>query len=207
MEKRLSEDLIDLRKMNEVSATDLTLGHFLEVLSGKGFGVLLTLLALPSALPVPAPGYSTPFGLLLVFFACQMLIGKRSPWVPTFVSERRLSRKMAETMLRGGSLFFDKTEWLIHPRLTWLTGRVGFVLAACVVLVMAGLMILPIPLTNTAPAAVIFLIGVALSEKDGLLFSLFLGLGVAVAALYAYAFSLIFYFGASGLEEAFKRIF
>ena len=48
----------------------------------KGFGMLLVVLSLPSALPVPAPGYSTPFGLVMALIALQMVCGRRTVWLP-----------------------------------------------------------------------------------------------------------------------------
>ena len=52
------------------------------------------------------------------------------------------------------------------------------------IVLMSALMILPIPLTNTFPAMVIFLVGVGLSEEDGLLAILAFAIGLAALALY-----------------------
>jgi hypothetical protein len=49
---------------------------------------------------------------------------------------------------------------------------------------MALLMILPIPLTNTFPAMVIFLIGVGLTEKDGLFGIIAYSIGICAVTLY-----------------------
>jgi hypothetical protein len=65
---------------------------------------------------------------------------------------------------------------------------------------MAGLMILPIPLTNTFPAFVIFLTGIGLTEKDGL-FSLGAALlGVVAVGLYAVVVYFFIRFGLDGVE-------
>ena len=45
----------------------------------KGFGLLLIVLSLPSALPVPAPGYSTPFGLPKKYSICASIRGFTVP--------------------------------------------------------------------------------------------------------------------------------
>ena len=79
-----------------------------------------------------------------------------------------------------------------------------------VVVVMAILMTLPIPTTNTFPAAVIFLIGVGLSEEDGLFCMVATALGIAAIALYA---SVIYTLitqgmeGVEGLKEWVKNLF
>jgi hypothetical protein len=50
---------------------------------------------------------------------------------------------------------------------------------------MACLMMLPIPLTNTFPAIVIFMIGIGLSEEDGLLAIGAFTVGCCALILYA----------------------
>jgi hypothetical protein len=59
-----------------------TLGELRTALWDRGFGLSMLLLSLPSALPVPAPGYSTPFGIALVGLAAQMMMGRPTPWLP-----------------------------------------------------------------------------------------------------------------------------
>ena len=72
-------------------------------------------------------------------------------------------------MIGSASRFLSKIERFIRPRQKWIRWRAGQASLALVVLIMACLMMLPIPMTNTFPAMVIFMIGVGLSEEDGLL--------------------------------------
>ena len=65
-----------------------------------------------------------------------------------------------------------------------MRSRAGYTTLATVILIMAALMILPIPLTNTFPALVIFLIGMGLAEEDGLLTLLAFAVGVFAVLLY-----------------------
>lgn len=193
----------DLRKLlaREHSADGVSLGEIFERIGDRGFGLLLLILSLPSALPLPAPGYSTPFGILLFILALQMIYGRRAPWLPARAARMRLKGKFVETMLVFLGKFFGRAEFLIRPRLRWVGSRGGLVFLGLLVLIMAGLMILPIPLTNTAPAFVIFLIGTGLSEKDGL-FCLFAAvLGVLATAVYALVLYLFFRFGIAGLGQ------
>ena len=66
----------------EHSAVGLTLGEVFQRIGDRGFGLLLIVLSLPSALPIPAAGYSTPFGIIIAVLALQMLAGRTSPWIP-----------------------------------------------------------------------------------------------------------------------------
>ena len=49
----------------EHRSSDIKLIDILELAGERVFGFLFVILALPSALPVPAPGYSIPFGILV----------------------------------------------------------------------------------------------------------------------------------------------
>ena len=147
----------------------ISISEVTRAVGEKGFGLLLIVLSLPSALPVPAPGYSTPFGLMMALIALQMIRGRRAVWLPHKIGNIRIKPKLADKMIGSASRFLSKIERYIRPRQKWIRGRTGQASLALVVLIMACLMMLPIPLTNTFPAMVIFMIGVGLSEEDGLL--------------------------------------
>lgn len=183
----------------EHSAAGLTLGEVFERIGDRGFGLLLVVLALPSALPVPAPGYSTPFGILIAMLALQMLAGRTTPWLPQRAARIKLHGRFIDAMLGFLTRLFGKLEFLIRPRLHWVSSRAGLAFLGTLVLIMACLMILPIPLTNTAPAFVILLTGIGLTEEDGL-FSIFAGaLGVLATALYAGVAYVFIRFGMEGI--------
>ena len=184
----------------ENSEAGLTLGEVFRRIGDRGFGLLLIVLALPSALPLPAAGYSTPFGILIAVLALQMLAGRTTQWLPERAARTKLHGKFIDVMLGFFAKFFSKVEFLIRPRLKWVGSRAGRAFLGLLVLIMACLMILPIPLTNTFPAFVIFLTGIGLTEEDGL-FSIFAGiLGVVSTALYAVVIYLFIRFGLEGIE-------
>jgi hypothetical protein len=128
--------------------------------------------ALPSALPVPAPGYSIPFGIILALLAGQLILGRNIPWLPEWVLRISFKRSFMEKVVPAGIAFLTRTETLVRPRFQWFSGRLLQLLPALIVIVMASFMMIPIPGTNTAPAMVIFLIGLGLSQNDGLVLCL-----------------------------------
>ena len=156
--------------------------QFFDCFQEKGFGILLMIFALPSALPLPAPGYSAPFGVILALLARQMLIGRHTPWLPEKMLRISFSRSFLEKIIPSAVAFLSKTEALVRPRMEMFTGRGMQVLPLFIVLLMSIFMMIPIPGTNTAPAMVVFMIGLGLSEKDGavLLLSSLAGLCAAV---------------------------
>ena len=63
----------------------VTLAEILTLAGERIFGFLLVILSLPSApsaFPVPAPGYSTPFGIAIFFLAVQLIMGRDYLWLP-----------------------------------------------------------------------------------------------------------------------------
>lgn len=178
----------------------LRVGELAQTVGEKGFGLLLILLALPSALPVPAPGYSTPFGLIIALIALQMMAGRPSIWLPARLARWCIPPRVAQALLGRGGRFLHIIERSIRPRQQWIRFRAGQTALAGVVLIMAGLMSLPIPLTNTAPAMVIFLIGVGLAEDDGLLALFALALGCLAILLYGGLIWLLIQHGPEAIE-------
>jgi len=169
----------------------------IHAVGDKGFGLLFLVLSLPSALPVPAPGYSTPFGIIIALLGLQMIWGKREPKLPRRARELRIKNTSAKKMLSSAGHFFKRIEPLIHPRMDWLCSRAGEMLTGILVVLMACLMILPIPLTNTGPAMVIFLIGCGLAEDDGLFVLGATVLGLLACCLYTVV---LYYFIVYGLD-------
>ncbi len=78
---RLSQEL-QRYFLEEERPSQVTLADILLLAKERIFGFLLVILSLPSALPVPAPGYSTPFGILIFILAVQLIIGAKIPWLP-----------------------------------------------------------------------------------------------------------------------------
>lgn len=76
----LGDALEELLKSDE--ARGPSIGEIVDTVGEKGFGLTLMVLSLPSALPVPAPGYSTPFGIVIGLIALQMMLGRQTLWVP-----------------------------------------------------------------------------------------------------------------------------
>lgn len=208
--RTLSQKLSDL--VDSLEGKDTTLGALVDVVGERGFGLLLAVLALPAALPVPAPGYATPFGLLMVGLGAQMLRGRTRPVLPEVARRRIIRYRTLQRTIRGAGLPLRAAEFLVRPRLSRLADHRGMVaLVGLVIIVLAALMSVPIPLTNTLPSFAIFLFACGLLERDGLF--LLAGLlvapvaaGVAVLALYlAWKYGLQYLEG--GLRSVLERVF
>jgi hypothetical protein len=178
--------------LESLQGQDTTLGGLLEKIGERGFGLLFLLLALPAALPVPAPGYATPFGIVMALLSVQMVLGRKAPWLPAFLARRTLSFSVVSFSIRQGGRVLGLVEWLVRPRWSRLSRNRFFLAAIAVVMLLMSLfMTLPIPLTNTAPSFVIFVLAAGILEEDGLVL---LG-GLLLAPVAACIACLALYYG------------
>jgi hypothetical protein len=69
---------------------DLTLGELTNVLGERTFAVVIMLLMLPSALPLPTGGVTHVLELAAVLVAAQMIANRHAIWLPQRLARRRL---------------------------------------------------------------------------------------------------------------------
>lgn len=164
--KSLSQEIVEIFAQD---AESVTFGVLLSRISHKSFGVLLAILALPSALPLPAPGYAMPFGLALLVVAYQMIRERPHPWFPQRVLNREIRTNRNKRLVSGMVWLVGLLEKILKPRGQWLYETRWFLrLSGVVVLLCAASMCTPIPLTNTMPSLGIFVIGMGIIERDAL---------------------------------------
>ena len=182
---------------------DCTLGELSEAFGEKGFGMLLLLLAFPAALPIPAPGYATPFGILMIVLGSQMLRGYTTPQLPDGMKKRVLKYSLLDFSLKNGASLFRLVEFFVKPRLEGQVTKL-YRIMGLIIIIMAAFMTLPIPLTNTAPSFVIFVMAASLLEKDGL--SLIAGIILTPVALVIAGGAIYFAltYGVEAVTETFK---
>ncbi len=144
----------------------------LKLAGERSFGFFLAVLSLPSALPVPAPGYSTPFGVVILLLALQLVAGRTTPWLPQWVLQKSIELSQFQKWTRVGIPWLQRIEKISRPRWTPLcTTRLGQGLLGTLIGLMGLSMILPIPGTNTLPAIGVFVTALGLMEEDGILCS------------------------------------
>jgi hypothetical protein len=163
-----------------------------ELAGERTFGFLFVLLSLPSALPLPAPGYSVPFGILLFALAVQLLLGSKQPWLPEKWLNRDFDRATIQGFLTKGMPWLQRIEIFSRPRLTVIcTSRIGQTILGLMIVLLSISMMIPIPGTNTVPAMGIFAIGFGLLDDDGFVASI----GLTIGAIGLTLTSLILRFG------------
>lgn len=169
---RIFQDLAD-------SAGDkVSVAEIREALGDRSFATLLIFFCSLNLLPFP-PGSTLFLGPPIVIVAMQMVFGNKTVWLPRLLLTKSI----------GVDRFRQMSDRLI-PRLIWLERLIKprywpfardhadrFI--GLIALVLAIAITLPIPLGNWFPAFSCGLVGLALSERDGLL----LGIGVVCGVL------------------------
>lgn len=198
---RLSDSIVDIFAERD---RVVTFEDFLDSIDEKSYGILFAILALPSAMPLPAPGYSTPFGIMLLVLSLQYSFGRQYPWFPARVRRMKLKSrgKSSGRFQRAATKFLRFVEKFLKPRWSGMYkgGRPRLIFGIGLCLCSISL-ILPVPLTNTVPAMGVLLIGLGLLEEDAL-FGL-VGLVVGVAGLLLTT-AVLYYsirFGAAGIDQ------
>lgn len=189
----------------ETRSEKVTLSDILTLTGERVFGFLLVILALPSALPLPAPGYSTPFGIALFFLAIQLIMGRDRPWLPNKIMNGSMSLKTVQGFIEKAIPWIQKIEALTKPRLSSIcTSLPGRVILGIAIALMSISMMIPIPGTNTLPAMGIFVTGFGLIEDDGIICLLGLIL-CAVAGTLTTSILIALIWGGSSLLDLIKE--
>ncbi|AFY48806.1 putative ABC-type transport system, permease component [Nostoc sp. PCC 7524] len=181
---RFSQDIKLL--LQRLAEQHLSLGEILAQTSERGFSLVITLLVLPFLFPMP-PGLTGPFGAACLLLSVQMILGRRSPWLPKSIARYQFPRPFAQFLLQNLRRVTKVLESITRPRLTKiaenpLTWRINGLCISWLTL----LLISPIPFTNPIPTVGILLLAVATIESDGLLICISYGITVVITMLFAF---------------------
>ena len=200
---KFSQELRDLAQ--QFAARPARLSDILAATQGRGFDLLLLLIALPFLTPIPLPGLSTPFGLVVLVIGARLALGRR-PWLPESLLRRELPARFITKVLAAASRAVRWLEVPLRPRLDFLHAQWIYRRVAGTLIMLSGLLLLlpvPIPLTNSFPALTVVLLAAGAMERDGLFF---LAGCAAFTATLAY-FGLVAFGGAHLLDNLWHTLF
>ena len=165
---KLSDILCQIKQLD--SGDSVSLGDVVGQFAGRGFGPILLAPALIALLPTGAiPGVPTACGIVICLVAAQMLFGRESPWLPSWLKMREITRSKVESTTERLLPVTRRIDRLIHPRLQWLSQSPwNKGVAFCCALV--GLSMIPlevVPMAAGLPAGAIVIASVGLSARDG----------------------------------------
>ena len=157
----------------------ISVGDLLNALSDRALGALLFVFACPNALPA-LPGTSMILGAPLVLLAAQLAF-KRKPWLPGFIARRSMARLDFQGLIARICPWLRRAETMLRPRASaWALPPMEY-LVGLVCLLLAIVVLLPIPLGNMLPALAISMLALGILERDGIW--VLAGMTVAFASL------------------------
>ena len=178
------------------------LGDILLLTHGCSGALLTLFLAGPFMLPIPLPGLSVPFGVMIAIFGLSLVTGQQ-PWLPKPWLNRVLPVALVRGFCQAATKILPKIEPWLKPRWLWvfkhpLVGRSAGLMIVCCGLLLA----LPLPPgTNAPPALAIVCLSIALLEQDGLC----LLLGFILFGLNGIFFGGLAYFGYEAILAFLQR--
>ena len=179
--RRLSELFAQLSR----DATGpVSIASIRDALGNRSFAPLLVLFAAFNLFPLP-PGASAILGLTLIIVSAQMAYGSKRAWLPGFIRNTSLSADQFRKVMDWLVPRMIRLETIIRPRYWPFWRKQGDRVIGVIALVLAIVVTLPIPLGNWLPAFSTALLGLALSERDGILFAIGGALGLASMAVIA----------------------
>lgn len=165
--RKLSEEFAMILREFEVET--VTLREVLALLHGRGYVLLIMLLALPFCQPVPLPGLSTPLGFVIALISVRLALGWK-PWLPARLLDLRLPPDRFAKIFALTQKIVAWFERFLRPRLLWITATPRLQqLHAVPIVICASLLLVPapIPFSNVIPAWGILLLAGGMLERDG----------------------------------------
>lgn len=181
-----SEKLSDLlRRVSDEAGDRITLGQIANAMDDRSFGAFLVVFCLPNLVPLP-PGATFILGLPLVFIACQMAFSRLDTiWLPKRLRDYAFDNRAFSAVLDKFIPWMNKAERIIKPRFFNGNRMVERVLGIFA-LILAIIVFLPIPLGNMGPSLALALMGLGMTERDGVVMWIGVIIGVIFSVVVSY---------------------
>jgi hypothetical protein len=159
-----------------------TLGAMNHRFAEEGFAVNIMMLMLLPALPLPTGGVTHVFEAITVLLAAQMVLGRRSVWLPDRVKRRQLGSLATDRAIPVVARWIGRIERISKPRGTWLFDRglmirlLGLVLMTFAI---AAALAPPFSGLDTLPALGAVVVSLSIVLRDVVV----LGIGLMLGAI------------------------
>ncbi|MDQ1458458.1 MAG: hypothetical protein QOH28_4078 [Actinomycetota bacterium] len=174
-EREFSDELEDWLRAD----TPKTLGDLGDAFKEKSFAVTILLLMFLPALPLPTGGITHVFEVITIFVALQMVLGRRTIWLP-----RRWKKRELGATITGKAVPFiiRRVRWFekfSRPRLAQLFRQREFIRVVGLIIIgltAAAAIAPPFSGLDTLPALGVVAIALAIILEDAVV----LGIGVLI---------------------------
>ena len=173
----LSELLLSFRPLENIS---LTFSDMANKIADRSLGGLLAFFAALNLFPLP-PGTSAITGIPIVLIAIQLIFLQKRLWLPKILRTKKIDAVRMENVIVRLVKWTQRLEYYLKPRFWPFTVVIGERLVGVISLFLGLMVVFPIPLGNFTPALSAAILGMALSERDGIWFAI--GIVAAVLSL------------------------
>jgi hypothetical protein len=188
----LSDRFNELAKLSETQ--ELSLAKIIHWFGAQSHALVIIFLAIPFLFPIPIPGLSFIFGLVIVFSSIGLIFNVEI-YLPKKIAHKVISKSLIQSIFSSTAKVVKKIENVIKPRFPYLVqNNFTRIFSGLVILIAALILMLPLPPgTNFPPALVCAVVAFGLLEDD--LFTLilghilFIGLIALSSLLYDYIYS------------------
>lgn len=188
MSERVSRALSEVLDGLEASINgeEVRVQHIVQALGQKSFASLLLIFPLIAVSPASAvPGVTATVAVIVFLLVSQMIIGRESVWLPSFIRDRRISKAVmckGIAWLRKPIAFVER---FLKARLTFILERPWRYLPLGMVLALS--LFMPflefIPTSGSIASAIIAVFAAGLLTRDGVLVLISLLTMLALPAL------------------------
>ena len=140
-----------------------TLGHVVDALDDRAFGLLILILAIPCLVP-GLPGAQL-IAVTIFLLGLQIVAGRNEPWLPGAAMRARLKPEWLTAIADFATRRLRWTERLSRPRWRFVAHGAGERILGLIIALAAITIMLPI--TNTIPSLAITVAAVGLLQRDG----------------------------------------
>jgi hypothetical protein len=152
-----------MESLPETGATDL--GQLVRLFGSRTHGVALLLLALPDSIPIPVPSVSAVLGVPMLLISLHLLAFGEQATLPRRLNRVPIPAPLVGFLRRRIPPLLRQAERVSHPRWQFIAGRERLIGLASVL--MALLLLMPLPLFNTPPALCLVLLAWGMVQRDG----------------------------------------
>lgn len=154
-----------LQQAEAAGGEALTVRQIIALLGDQSHSFVILVFCVLNMLPGP-PGYGGTIACAIIAFAVAMIVG-RPPALPRFISDRRLSPRLASRMVQQLRWFSKLVARFSAPRVEFLAAERGRMAVGFSILVLSIPMVIPIPLINAVPNVGIAVICLSRINRDG----------------------------------------
>ena len=179
------QSVFDLVEAALDGADSVDLKTVIEAFGNRSFGPIMVLCGLCMMTPLGMlPGIPPAFGLIVIVFAMQLLFRRKTPWMPEFLRKVKIPADKLLKVKAKTKPVLAKIDGIIRPRLQWaVTGPMQVVISIVAIILSLSFFVLGmVPFGVVAPAAIILILGLGITARDGILALLGLSLSLGVFA-------------------------